>query len=1262
MILKSVQNGPLIWPMIEENGVTRPRKYSELTHAMAIQADCDVKETTIILQGPVWGCDELVSRAMVIENQVVYLGPSCTRGRAAIVAPPDGVLELDTHSSLEADPSESSPPPISVAHMVSPFLGSDDSEENIPIGRFYRTHPGGPYRALTARKSVRPLLSHRLALRYTSHHLDNFTFGSSPSHSSLDHSSFGHSIISHSLSGHTPPNTTDADSSTPLRFIHPSLARTPRCSEAYLRWRSALLSTMSPAAIVISSIHATRALVPSCANLLPPRKRFRDSISPEDIVKEEIDTNVLEDVEADAIATEVVVDRDVEAGIDACIGMEVDVGVDVKDEVEDEVESSDKGTMEVGVDVVVKIDILNGMLMPDAVENLEQIEEGLQDIYDQVIKIPLQMIEDIKTRQRELEARSLIAGGKRASLLEQVTSLERSNARLYVTMMMERARANRFWRRVRFIKSELRQICRFCYYDMMRFRRLETFAARRLALAAYEVTHVANALEAESQSQNGSDDDNENGGNGNGGNGNGGYGNGGNGHDGNGNPNENNRDVRPVVRECTYQDFMKCQPLNFKGMKGVVGLTRWFEKMETMFHINNYPEKYQVKYATCTLLNNALTLWNLHKRTVGTDATFAMSWRKLMKLMAEMVPEEEDQAEKFIGGIPDNIQGNLIATEPMRLQDVVRIANNLMDQKLKGQQPPFKRPNVGGQNVARAYMAGNNKRKPYNGPLPLCNKCKLHHEGPCTVRCRKCNKVKHLTQDCKVTNSTTSTQRGQVVNQRVVTCFKCGRQGHYRSDFPKMKDQNHGNKARNKNGIGKARGKTYVLGGGDANPDLNVIKDVSYAVELADRRISKTNIILRGCMLGLLGHPFNIDLMPIELGSFDVIIGMDWRKSKLSIISYTKTQKYIKKGCPFFLAWITKKETEDKLEEKRLEDVSTVRDFLEVFLEGLPGLPPMRQVEFQIDLVPGAAPVTRSSVYSKIDLRSGYHQLRVRDEDVPKMAFRTLYGLYEFKVMPFRLTKAPAVSMHLMNQSEKAEAAFQLLKQKLCCVPILALPEHSENFMVYSDASRKGLGTILMQKEKVIAYVSRQLKIHEKNYATYDLELRAVGDAQLTGPKIVHETTEKIIQIKKCIQAARDKKKSYANRRHKPLEFKVGDKVMLKKCFIDEPLAISLDEIQIDDKLNFIKEPVEIIDREVKWLKQIRIPIVKVRWNLRRGPEFTWERRDQMKKKFPHFFANPSSTLRFEDKALLMKEECHTPNISCQYFKLFRPLFLTFIR
>ncbi|GJV24558.1 putative reverse transcriptase domain-containing protein [Tanacetum coccineum] len=785
--------------------------------------------------------------------------PVAPKVGASAVASPARVLELDTHSSSEDDPSESSLPPVSVAPMVEvqscitnhhnilfysrlfpmyfhfspvPYVVVAPSTDiispvdappeirrrrailirpgqDIPIGRLYRTHFGGPCRALTARKSVKPLSSYRLALRYTSHHLDHFTSGSSSGHSSSDHSSSRHSISGHSLSGHTPPDTTVSDSSAPPRFVYTPLARTSRCSETYRHWRFVPLSTMyppttsesstgdsssessagpsykrcrSPAATMISSIHATRALVPSRVDFLPPRKRFRDSISPEDI------------------------DRDVVADVDAGIDMEVDVGVDVEDEVEDKVKSSDRGTMVVGVDVVVGIDIPDGMLIPDAVERLEQ---------------------------RELEAMSLISGRERASLFEQVASLERSNARLRGTVMMESVSADRFRRRMSFMESELRQVRRFRYYDRMRFRRLETFAARRLEHDYHSFC----------------DGDNGNGGNGNGRNGNGENGNGGNGNVGNGNPNENDRGARLVAREFTYQYFMKCQPLNFKGTEGVVGLIRWFEKMEIVFYISNCPEKYQVKYATCTLLSSALTWWNLHKRTVGTDVAFAMSWRELMKLMAEVYcPRNEIQKMESelwnltmknndLAAYTQRFQGNVIAAKPTRLQDVVRIANNLMDQKLKGyavknaenkrrlevnqrdnrrQQPPFKRQNVGGQNVARAYTARNNEKRGYDGPLPYCSKSKLHHEGPCTVKCGKYNKVGHMARDCMNAVAIPTTQRAPVVNQRVPTCFECARQGHYRNECPKLKNQNRGNKIGNKNKIGEARGKAYVLSGGDA--------------------------------------------------------------------------------------------------------------------------------------------------------------------------------------------------------------------------------------------------------------------------------------------------------------------------------------------------------------------------------------------------------------------------------------------------------------
>ncbi|GJV39667.1 putative reverse transcriptase domain-containing protein [Tanacetum coccineum] len=734
-------------------------------------------------------------------------------------------------------------------------------------------------------------------------------------------------------------------------------------------------------------------------------------------------------------------------------------------------------------------------------------------------------------------------------------------------------------------------------------------------------------------------------------------------------------------------------PLSFNGTEGVVRLTRCFEKMETMFHISNYPKKYQVKYATCTLLNNALTWWNSHKRTIGIEVAYAMRWAKLMKLMTEvycprnkvqkmeteMVPNEEEKVERFIGGLPDNIKGNVIAAEPTKLQDAIRVANNLMDQKLKGyarsaenkrrlennlidnhgQQPIFKRQNVRGQNVARAYTARNNEKKGYVGSLPYCNKCKLHHAWPCTMRCGNCKRVNHMTRDCTAT-VTPNTQRAPVGNLPGIVCDECGRPRHFRKDCPKLRNQNrrnktgnqNGNKTGNKTGGNEAIAKAYTIGGGGANPDSNVVTGTfllnnCYASMLfnsgTDRSfVSSTFSALLDVAPSTLdtSHPFDIDLMPVELGSFDIIIGMDWlakylvlivcdekvvripygdevliirgddydggSKSKLNIISCMKTQKYLQKGCQVYLAQVTSKKSEDQSKEKRLKDVPIAREFPEVFPEDLHGLPLVRQVEFQIDLVPGAAPIARapyqlapaevqelstqlqelsdrgfirpssspwgalvlfvkkkdgsfrmcidyrSRVYSKIDMRSGYHQLRVREEHIPKTAFRTRYGHYEFHVMPFGLTNVSIVFMDLMNPVcklyldrfviifiddmliysktrkehegylsegiqvdpakiecikdwvspktpteirqflEKAEVVFELLKQKLFCAPILALPEGSENFVVYCDASHKGLGAVLMQNKKVIAYVSRQLKVHEKNYITHDLELGAV--------------------------------------------------------------------------------------------------------------------------------------------------------------------------
>ncbi|GJW96976.1 hypothetical protein Tco_0178784 [Tanacetum coccineum] len=301
------------------------------------------------------------------------------------------------------------------------------------------------------------------------------------------------------------------------------------------------------------------------------------------------------------------------------------------------------------------------------------------------------------------------------------------------------------------------------------------------------------------------------------------------------------RRTERTARECTYIDFLKCQPMNFKGTEGVVGLTQWFERMETVFNISNCAVENQVKFVTCTLHGVALTWWKSHVKTVGQDAAHSMPWNTLMKMMTanytqcfqelalmygRMFPEELDKMEKYVAGLPDMIHESVMASKPKTMQDAIEFTTELMDKKISTlakrqaenkrklnnnnqaqQQPPKK------QGVDIAYTAGPGERKKYAGTLPLCNKCKFHHNGQCTVKCANCKRVSHLTRDYRSSAATN--------NQRNPTCYECGNQGHYMSDCPKLKNQNHKNQA---GGTG-ARRMVHVLGGGETNQDLNDIED-----------------------------------------------------------------------------------------------------------------------------------------------------------------------------------------------------------------------------------------------------------------------------------------------------------------------------------------------------------------------------------------------------------------------------------------------------
>ncbi|GJZ36791.1 putative reverse transcriptase domain-containing protein [Tanacetum coccineum] len=1162
------------------------------------------------------------------------------------------------------------------------------------------------------------------------------------------------------------------------------------------------------------------------------------------------------------------------------------------------------------------------------------------------------------------------------------------------------------------------------------------------------------------------------------------------------------RRTERVAKECTYPDFMKCQPLNFKGTEGVVELIQWFKKMETVFSISNFFVENQIKFSTCTLVVGALTWWNSHVRTVGHDVA--------------MFPEESDKIEGYVGGLPDMIYGSVVASKPKTIQDAIEMATKI-----------------------RTFAERSGVKKPYRGSKALCPKCNYHHDSPCAPKCHKCNRVGHLARDYRspANANTGNNQRGTRSGQKP-TCCECRAQGHFKRECPKLKNNNRGNQG----GNGNALAKVNVVGHIRTNPDLNVITGTfllnnRYASVFfdtgADRSFVSTAFSSQiDITPSTLDHYYDVELTDGRIISLDVIIGMDWlAKYQVVIVCSEKIIQVFHEDlpglpptrqvefqidmipgatpvarAPYLLAPSEMKELSDQLQE--LFDKGFIRPSSSpwgapiLFVKKKDGLQTYDQVitnfgyvkkifrrqHSELDVV-----ITNSQGIPKVQFlghvinSEGIHVDPAKIESIkdwvsPKSPteirqFLGLAGYYRRFIEGFSKIAKPMTKLTQKKVKfvwgDKQEAAFQTLKQKLCSAPILALPEGSEDFVAYCDASIKGLGVVLMQRDKVIAYASRQLKIHEKNYTTHDLELGAVvfalkiwrhylygtkctvftdhkslqhilnqkelnmrqrrwlellsdydceiryhpgkanvvadalsrkerikplrvralvmtigldlpkqilnaqtearkpeniknedvggmlvenskdpekfrteklepradgtlcfngrswlpcygdlrtvimheshkskysihpgsdkmyqdmkklywwpnmkaniatyvskcltcakvkaehqrpsgllvqpeipqwkwdnitmdfvtklpkssqgydtiwvivdrltksaifvpmretdpleklarmylkevvtrhgipvliicdrdprfashfwrslqkalgtslamstayhpetdgqsertiqtledmlracvidfgkgwvnhlplvefsynnsyhasikaapfealygrkcrspvcwaevGEVQLTGPEIVQETTEKIVQIKQRIQAARDRQKSYADLKRKPMEFQIGDKVMLKvspwkgvvrfgkrgklnpryvgpfkviervgsvayklelpeelsrvhntfhvsnlkKCYADEPLAVPLDGLHFDDKLQFVEEPVEIMDREVKRLKRSRIPIVKVRWNSRRGPEFTWEREDQFKKKYPHLFTKtaPSSS------------------------------------
>ncbi|GKD57056.1 putative reverse transcriptase domain-containing protein [Tanacetum coccineum] len=375
----------------------------------------------------------------------------------------------------------------------------------------------------------------------------------------------------------------------------------------------------------------------------------------------------------------------------------------------------------------------------------------------------------------------------------------------------------------------------------------------------------------------------------------------------------------------------------------------------------------------------------------GNDLkTYVRRFQELVVLCPTMVPNSEKMMEVFIGGLPRNIEGNVTASKPQNLEEAINITKRTFTTNNNNYQNKRNNNNNNRNNdhhqqenrrqeTVKAYAATPTVNIGYAGNFPLCRRCSLHHTGPCIVKCQTCNKVGHLTRNCRNKGPAT----GSNLQPVSMTCHARGEKGHYKNQCLKANNSAHG--------------RAYMLRDRNIHQDPNIVMgtfllnlhlarvlfdseadksfvsislasmlnippitiDTIYDIEMADGNLVSTNTVIQGCTLILLNQPFKNDLMPIKLGSFDVVIGMDWLYKYHAKILCDEKVIYIPIDSETLIIR-GDRIMEKKADEKRLEDILVVREFPKVFPEDLPSLPSVCQVEFQIDLMPGAAPVARA--------------------------------------------------------------------------------------------------------------------------------------------------------------------------------------------------------------------------------------------------------------------------------------------------------------